>query len=86
MSRTGKCLFMASTFNLIGFTANGTMSSDLIGQPGIDETIDTVICLRSLTEAGYVVRVVHDAWWRVVLPEQRPSTHNRWLVARRRDG
>lgn len=38
-------------------------------------------CVEILTRRGYLARVVPNAWWRIVLPEQRPSAHNRWLVA-----
>jgi hypothetical protein len=38
-------------------------------------------CARRLTEHGYRVVLVRNAWWRALVPEQRPSSHNRWLVA-----
>ena len=36
-----------------------------------------------LERNGFRVRIVPNAWWRVVLPEQRPVELNRWLVAYR---
>lgn len=38
-------------------------------------------CVRVLTESQYDVTIVRNAWWRVIIPEQRPIAHNRWLVA-----
>lgn len=39
-------------------------------------------CLEILRAAGLVARVVPNAWWRAMLPEQR-NGHNRWIVATR---
>lgn len=41
-------------------------------------------CVLKLTATGYTTKVVDKAWWRVLLPEQRPLSHNRWLIAVRR--
>ncbi len=38
-------------------------------------------CRAILTAAGYRVTIVPNAWWRAIVPEQRPIPHNRWLVA-----
>jgi hypothetical protein len=38
-------------------------------------------CVKSLENAGFKTRIVRNAWWRAILPEQRPIPHNRWLVA-----
>jgi hypothetical protein len=38
-------------------------------------------CARILTEAGFEIRIIPNAWWRMLLPEHRPSEHNRWLAA-----
>jgi hypothetical protein len=38
-------------------------------------------CMALLQDAGYRMRVVSQGWWRGLLPENRPSPHNRWLVA-----
>lgn len=38
-------------------------------------------CIQILRQAGFNTKVVKNAWWRVFIPEQRPSAHNRWLVA-----
>jgi tRNA G37 N-methylase Trm5 len=40
-------------------------------------------CLQALNEAGYRVVIVHNAWWRHVIPELRPGELNHWLVAYR---
>ena len=41
-------------------------------------------CEVLLREAGYVTRVIRNAWWRRFYPEYRPIEHNRWLLATRR--
>jgi hypothetical protein len=38
-------------------------------------------CIRWLEAHGYTTRIIYNAPWRVLLPEQRPLEHNRWLVA-----
>lgn len=38
-------------------------------------------CARLLRDHGLSVRIVSPAWWRAAVPEHRPMTHNRWLVA-----
>ena len=38
-------------------------------------------CAALLTNHGYRVTIIPNAWWRVIVPEQRPIPHNRWLVA-----
>ena len=38
-------------------------------------------CLRILSGAGFQTRIIPNAWWRVIIPELRPSAHNRWLAA-----
>lgn len=40
-------------------------------------------CYRILEEARYRVSRIRPAWWRCILPEQRPSEFNQWLVAER---
>lgn len=40
-------------------------------------------CIAHLRRFGYATRIVRNAWWRAIIPEMRPSKHNRWLVARR---
>lgn len=39
------------------------------------------ICIKILRDAGFETEVVKNAWWRSLIPEQRPSEHNRWLTA-----
>jgi hypothetical protein len=41
-------------------------------------------CQALLGAAGYSARVIDNAWWRAVVPENRPAPHNRWLIAERR--
>jgi hypothetical protein len=38
-------------------------------------------CVTRLTENEYQVTIIPNAWWRLIVPEQRPIAHNRWLVA-----
>lgn len=38
-------------------------------------------CLEWLWERGYRCQVIRNARWRFVVPEQRPTPHNRWLWA-----
>ncbi|HEX7997136.1 MAG TPA: hypothetical protein VF528_01870 [Pyrinomonadaceae bacterium] len=38
-------------------------------------------CIEWLEAHGYQTRIIYNAPWRVLLPEQRPIEHNRWLVA-----
>ena len=41
-------------------------------------------CIRFLESHGYRTSVIANAWWRRIVPEQRPIAHNRWLSAVRR--
>jgi len=38
-------------------------------------------CVAMFRNAGYDTCIIPNAWWRLVLPEQRPIEHNRWLLA-----
>lgn len=43
-------------------------------------------CCKILENLGYTVSIIHNAWWRHFLPEERPAPqhgihHNRWLFA-----
>jgi hypothetical protein len=38
-------------------------------------------CIKWLEAHGYRTRIIYNARWRVLLPEERPIEHNRWLVA-----
>lgn len=38
-------------------------------------------CVELLNNAGYKTIIIPNAWWRIILPEQRPIDYNRWLVA-----
>jgi hypothetical protein len=41
-------------------------------------------CLSIFHQAGYHTKVIHNAWWRLFVPDLRPIEHNRWLSAIRR--
>lgn len=38
-------------------------------------------CRKVLETHAYRVQVVDNAWWRAIVPEDRPIPHNRWLWA-----
>jgi hypothetical protein len=38
-------------------------------------------CIAQLAALGYCTEIINPAKWRVLLPEQRPLPHNRWLAA-----
>jgi hypothetical protein len=38
-------------------------------------------CATHLSDLGFKIKIVKNAWWRCIVPEQRPGAHNRWLVA-----
>lgn len=38
-------------------------------------------CVSLLKKNGYSTRIVGNAWWRSIIPEQRPIDHNQWLAA-----
>lgn len=41
-------------------------------------------CIEWLDNKGYRCHIIDNAWWRFIVPEQRPWTpHNRWLWATR---
>jgi predicted RNA methylase len=40
-------------------------------------------CIAFLEGSGFQTKVIRNAWWRLVIPEQRPTTHNRWIWARK---
>ena len=39
------------------------------------------MCIDQLKRKGFQTRIIKNAWWRRILPEQRPIAHNRWLAA-----
>ena len=39
-------------------------------------------CEHILNSKGFSTIVIKNSWWRAFIPEQRPTPHNRWLVAR----
>jgi hypothetical protein len=41
-------------------------------------------CSNFLTSLGYGIKIIPNAWWRAIVPEQRPIDHNRWLWAQPR--
>jgi hypothetical protein len=40
-------------------------------------------CVSQLQALGYKCELINPAWYRRFIPEQRPITHNRWLIAER---
>lgn len=38
-------------------------------------------CVDSLRRADFETKIIPNAWWRWLIPEQRPIPHNRWLAA-----
>jgi hypothetical protein len=38
-------------------------------------------CMLLLKSSGYDTTIIHNAWWRFILPERRPLEQNRWLWA-----
>jgi precorrin-6B methylase 2 len=40
-------------------------------------------CMRYLQQLGYHTRVIPNGWYRMFVPEFRPTAHNRWFVATR---
>jgi predicted RNA methylase len=38
-------------------------------------------CLDLFARAGYRARIIDNAWWRRIIPEQRPLALNRWIAA-----
>lgn len=38
-------------------------------------------CISVLTANGFETKIVPNAWWRIIIPEQRPGELNRWLIA-----
>jgi Methyltransferase FkbM domain len=41
-------------------------------------------CIEFLEKLAYTCRVIKYAWWRALLPEQRPIEHNHWFFAEKR--
>lgn len=40
-------------------------------------------CMQILDRAGFLTKIVPNAWWRLFIPELRVSPQNRWLIATR---
>lgn len=38
-------------------------------------------CIEWLQARGYNCTIIKNAWWRRIIPEQRPILHNRWFFA-----
>jgi hypothetical protein len=38
-------------------------------------------CVEIFRQAGFDTKIVPNAWWRIFLPELRPRSQNRWLIA-----
>jgi hypothetical protein len=62
----------------------------LLSQGNVDLLIEThsrdleKSCIEFLENLGYKCRVIKNAWWRLLIPEQRPIEHNRWFFAEQR--
>jgi hypothetical protein len=41
------------------------------------------VCIGWLQMRGYNCNIIKNAWRRTMIPEQRPSLHNRWFFAAR---
>jgi hypothetical protein len=60
---------------------------ELLSRPGVTLLIETHSlklendCIAFLESLGYQCQVIPNAWWRRVIPEDRPIGHNRWLGA-----
>lgn len=42
-------------------------------------------CIAALQRYGFSSRIIPNAWWRAILPERRPTEHNRWLWAQKKE-
>lgn len=40
--------------------------------------------IKLLEGIGYTCKIIGQAWWRFLLPENRPTEHNRWFTATKR--
>ena len=40
--------------------------------------------IKILDELGFATKVIKNGWYRRIVPEQRPTDHNRWLWASNR--
>ncbi len=38
-------------------------------------------CITYLRNLNYNTQIIYNAWWRILVPEYRPTGHNRWLWA-----
>jgi len=62
----------------------------LLSQGNVDLLVETHSaelensCIEFLENLGYYCRVIKNAWWRLLIPEQRPIEHNRWFFAEKR--
>jgi len=36
-------------------------------------------CVARLTSLGYRIKIIKNAWWRIAIPESRPSAHKSWI-------
>jgi hypothetical protein len=59
----------------------------LLNHPGVSLLVETHSqelendCLSFLKSMGYQCQIIPNAWWRSVIPEDRPIGQNRWLGA-----
>jgi hypothetical protein len=80
--RNGGCGFDISEKFIVAVQAD-TLSEgnmDLLFETHSKDLEDE--CIGWLRERGYRCEIIDNAWWRFIVPEQRPGTpHNRWLWA-----
>ncbi|MCW8130091.1 MAG: hypothetical protein KIS92_07065 [Planctomycetota bacterium] len=70
-----------------GYEANVLRTGSLLLHRGCSLLIEThsmeveLETLRILEEHKFACKVIRQAWWRFLIPEQRPTAHNRWISA-----
>lgn len=63
--------------------------ASLLSEGNVDLLVEThskqleYECVEWLRSKGYSCKIIKNAWWRLIIPEQRPLPHNRWLWATR---
>lgn len=41
-------------------------------------------CIQFLEKLGYSTKIIDQGWYRSIVPEERPTEHNRWFVAEKK--
>jgi hypothetical protein len=68
---------LKSGARLLSFAANLTILVETHSKDLEDN------CKLYLECCGFQTNVIPNAWWRLVIPEQRPVPHNRWIWAKK---